>query len=103
MTRAILGGAAATLLRNEPTRTALRSIWVQTSVGTLPWDPVLGQLANIFSGPVAHAFMAFAFAAGVIVYGVAGKSEAAGRLLKAGFVMTLAIEAVKLLNYFLPN
>jgi type IV secretory pathway VirB2 component (pilin) len=71
--------------------------------GKFPWDQPLDTVAALLTGPIAHAFVAFALTVAFLIYGIQGNCEPARRLLKAGFATAVAIEAVKLLNLMLPS
>jgi type IV secretory pathway VirB2 component (pilin) len=69
---------------------------------TLPWDQPLNTVAALLTGPIARAFIALAVTGAFLIYGIQGNCEPARRLLKAGFMTAVAVEAVKLLNYLVP-
>ena len=75
--------------------------WARTDSG-LPWDQPLEALQAALIGPVAHSLIAMSFIGAVFVYAIAGDSDIARRLAKAGLGVSVALVLLRLMNYLLP-
>ena len=98
LTRAAEGTLAVVLVIVLPTLSWAQPIQPEA----LPWDQPLDTIAALLSGPIAHAFLAFALTLAFLIFSILGNCELCRRLFRAGFGMAVAIEAVKLLNFLLP-
>ena len=69
------------------------------TTNSLPWDQTLLALQNMLVTTIAPTAISFAFAGAVILYGLGGHDEQAGRLLGSGLGGCIALAIVHLLNY----
>lgn len=77
------------------------SSWAATAA-EFPWDESLGALQQALIGPVAHTLIGVSFVGAVFVYAIAGDSEIARRLAKAGLGVSVALGVLRLMNYLVP-
>jgi type IV secretory pathway VirB2 component (pilin) len=75
--------------------------WARTDSG-LPWDEPLGALQQALIGPVAHSLIGMSFIGAIFAYAIAGDSDIARRLAKAGLGVSVALVLLQLMNYLLP-
>lgn len=75
--------------------------WAKTDSG-LPWDQPLEAMQAALIGPVAHSLIAMSFIGAVFAYAIAGDSEIARRLAKAGLGVSVGLILLRLMNYLLP-
>jgi len=75
--------------------------WARTDSG-LPWDQPLETMQAALIGPVAHALIRMSFIGALLVYAIAGDSDIARRLAKAGLGVSFALGALRLMNYLVP-
>ena len=77
------------------------SSWAATAA-ELPWDQPLVALQAALIGPVAHSLIAMSFIGAVFAYAIAGDSEIARRLAKAGLGVSVALGVLRLMKYLVP-
>lgn len=77
------------------------SSWGATAA-ELPWDQPLKALQAALIGPVAHSLIAMSFIGAVFAYAIAGDSEIARRLAKAGLGVSVGLVLLRLMNYLVP-
>jgi type IV secretory pathway VirB2 component (pilin) len=77
------------------------SSWAATAT-ELPWDQPLEALQEALIGPVAHSLIAMSFIGAVFAYAIAGDSEIARRLAKAGLGVSVGLVLPRLMNYLVP-
>ena len=94
--RFLIAATAAAAVALQPA-----SSWAATAA-ELPWDRPLEALQQTLIGPVAHALIAMSFLGTVFAYAIAGDSEIARRLAKAGVGVGAALVLLRLMNYLLP-
>jgi hypothetical protein len=64
--------------------------------------PALEALQAALIGPVAHSLIAMSFIGAVFAYAIAGDSEIARRLAKAGLGVSVGLVLLRLMNYLVP-
>ena len=70
---------------------------------TMPWDRPLDMIVAYLTGPATHTLVELAFIAAATLYVITGNSNHGVRqLARAGFGLTLALEAVRLMNWLFP-
>jgi type IV secretory pathway VirB2 component (pilin) len=73
-----------------------------TPGAAFPWDAPLEALQQTLVGPVAHSLIAMSFIGAIFAYAIAGDSQVARRLARAGLGVSVALSVLGLMNYFLP-
>ena len=69
----------------------------------LPWDQPLNDIATYLSGPLGHMFAVGSLIGWAILYvGGGSRSEGAKRFARAAVGTTMALAAVRVVNYLLP-
>jgi len=68
----------------------------------LPWDRPLEALQQTLISPVAHSLIAMSFIGAVFAHGIAGDSEIARRLAKAGLGVSVGLVLLRLMNFLFP-
>lgn len=69
----------------------------------MPWDRPLDMIVAYLTGPATHTLVKLAFISGAALYVITGNSNHAVRqLARAGFGLTFALEAVRLMNWLFP-
>jgi hypothetical protein len=72
------------------------------SLGLLPWDGPLTTVAAYLIDVAAPALVKLAFAGTIVVFAVGGNCELTRWFARAALGVSLALMAVRLLNYLLP-
>lgn len=73
-----------------------------TPGAAFPWDAPLEALQQTLVGPVAHSLIAMSFIGAIFAYGIAGDSQVARRLARAGLGVGVALGVLRVMNYLLP-
>jgi len=77
------------------------SSWA-TPGAAFPWDAPLEALQQTLTGPVAHSLVAMSFIGAIFAYAIAGDSQVARRLARAGLGVSVALGVLWVMNYLLP-
>lgn len=75
--------------------------WAKTDSG-LPWDQPLEALQAALIGPVAHSLIAMSFIGAIFAYAIAGDSQVARQLARAGLGVSVALGVLWVMNYLVP-
>jgi len=94
--RFLIAAMAAAAVALQPA-----SSWA-AAAAELPWDRPLEALQAALIGPVAHSLIAMSFIGTVFAHAIAGDSEIARRLAKAGLGVSVGLVLLRLMNYLLP-
>ena len=75
-----------------------------TASARLPWDQPLNILVAYLTGPIVHVFIVGSFVGSAMLYALGGSgSDGAKLFARAGLGGAMALGAVRLMNYLLPN
>jgi type IV secretory pathway VirB2 component (pilin) len=77
------------------------AVWAMSAQsGMLPWDGPLEAIAEYLVGPAVHTLAWIAFGAAAVAYAIRGEcSDGVSRLLRMGVGITVALNAVRIVNF----